>query len=173
MRFHVFDIFYIVYDNKSCKLSITIYLIGWWRKWKIWIIHMVIHQMETFSALLVLCEGNPQVTGRFSSQMPVRRSFDVLFDLRLNKRFSKQSRRRRFETPSHTLWRHCNIIPDLRNINANELIIQCHTFLFRYESVNFQIHEYEYSEKYISAKKRPDGEVLAYSGFRYTRCACR
>ena len=30
--------------------------------------------------------------------------------LRLNKRLSKQCRRRRFETPSRSLWRHCNIV---------------------------------------------------------------
>ena len=29
--------------------------------------------------------------------------------LRLNKRFSKQPRRRWFETPSRSLWRHCNL----------------------------------------------------------------
>ena len=52
------------------------------------------HQMETFSALLTLCEGNPPMTGGFPSQRPVTRSFDVFFDLRLNKRLSKQSRRR-------------------------------------------------------------------------------
>ena len=40
--------------------------------------------METFSALLAPCEGNSPVTGEFSSQMPVMRSFDVLFDLHLN-----------------------------------------------------------------------------------------
>ena len=62
------------------------------------------------SALLVLCEGNPPATGGFPSQMPVTRCFDVFFDLRLNKRLNKQSRRRRFETPLHSLWRHCNII---------------------------------------------------------------
>ena len=33
--------------------------------------------METFSALLALCEGNPPVTGGFPSQVPVPRSFDV------------------------------------------------------------------------------------------------
>ena len=63
--------------------------------------------METFSALLALCEGNPLVTGGF--QRPVmRRSFDGFFDLRLNKRLNKQSRHRWFETPSRSLWRHCN-----------------------------------------------------------------
>ena len=44
--------------------------------------------METFSALLALCAGNSPVTGEFPSQRPVMRSFDVFFDLRLNKRLS-------------------------------------------------------------------------------------
>ena len=36
------------------------------------------------------------------------RSFAVFFDLHLNKRLSKQSWARRFETPSRSLWRHRN-----------------------------------------------------------------
>ena len=48
--------------------------------------------METFSALLALCEGNSPVNGEFPSQKPVTRSFDVFLDLRLNKRLTKQSR---------------------------------------------------------------------------------
>ena len=40
--------------------------------------------METFSALLAICEGNSPVTGEFPSQRPVTRSFGVFFDLRLN-----------------------------------------------------------------------------------------
>ena len=48
--------------------------------------------METFSTLLALCAGNSVVTGEFPSQRPVTQSFDVFFDLRLNKRLSKQSR---------------------------------------------------------------------------------
>ena len=47
-------------------------------------------------------------TGEFPSQRPVTQSFDVIFDLRLNKRLSKQSRGWCFETPSCTSWRHCN-----------------------------------------------------------------
>ena len=39
---------------------------------------------------------------------PVTWSFDVFFDLRLNKRLSKQSGRWWFETSSRSLWRHCN-----------------------------------------------------------------
>ena len=55
--------------------------------------------MEAFSLLLALCAGNSPVTGELPSQKPVTRIFDVFFDLRLNKRLSKQSRRRWFETP--------------------------------------------------------------------------
>ena len=47
--------------------------------------------METFSALLAICAGNSPVTGEFHAQRPVTRSFGVFFDLRLNKRLSKQS----------------------------------------------------------------------------------
>ena len=43
-------------------------------------------------------------------QMSVTRSFDVSYDLPLNKWLSKQSRRRWFETPSLPLWRHCNVM---------------------------------------------------------------
>ena len=35
------------------------------------------HQIETFSALLVLCKGNPPVTGGFPSQSSITLSFDV------------------------------------------------------------------------------------------------
>ena len=70
---------------------------AWWR-----------HQMETFSAFLALCAGNSPVTGEFPSQRPVTRSFHVFFDLRLNKRLSKQSWGWWFEMPLRSLWRHCN-----------------------------------------------------------------
>ena len=66
------------------------------------------HQMETFSASLAICAGNSPVPGEFPSQKPVTRSFDVFFDLRLNKRLSKQSWGWWFETLSWSLWRHCN-----------------------------------------------------------------
>ena len=66
---------------------------SWWR-----------HRMETFSALMAVCEGNSPVTGEFPAKRPVTRIFDVFFDLRLN----QQWRRRRFETSSRSLWRHCN-----------------------------------------------------------------
>ena len=43
------------------------------------------------------------------AQRPVARSFDVFFDLRLNKRLSKQSYGWWFETLSHPLWCHRNV----------------------------------------------------------------
>ena len=70
----------------------------WWR-----------HQMETFSALLVICAGNSPVTNEFPAQRKVTRSFDVFFDLRLNNWLSKQWWGWWFETPFRPLWRHCNV----------------------------------------------------------------
>ena len=80
---------------RDCFGYISLRRNPWWR-----------HQMETFSALLVLCAGNSPVTGEFPTQRPVTRSFDVFFDLRLNERLSKQSWGWWFETPSCSLWRH-------------------------------------------------------------------
>ena len=80
-----------------CVLYVCISDVTWWR-----------HQMKTFCALLALCAGNSLVTGEFPSQRPVTRSFDVFFDLRLNKRLSKQSWGCWFETTSRSLWRHFN-----------------------------------------------------------------
>ena len=42
------------------------------------------------------------------AQRPVTRMCEMFFDLRLNKRLSKQSWDWWSETPSHPLWRHCN-----------------------------------------------------------------
>ena len=71
---------------------------SWWR-----------HEMEIFSALKALCEGNLSVTGGFPSRMPVTRSFYVFFDLRLDKPVRTQWRRWWFETPLRLLWRHDNV----------------------------------------------------------------
>ena len=63
--------------------------ISWWR-----------HQMERFSVLLAICAGNSPVAGEFTEQRQETRTFDVFFDLCLNKRLSKQSWGWWFETPS-------------------------------------------------------------------------
>ena len=66
------------------------------------------HQMEAFSMLLAICAGNSPVPGEFPTQRQVTRSFDVFFDLRLNKWLSKQPWGWWFETPSRSLWRYRN-----------------------------------------------------------------
>ena len=80
----------------SCRQMYLRYT--WWR-----------HPMETYSASLALCVGNSPVAGEFPPQRPVTRSFGVFFALRLKKPLSTQSRRRWFEIPSFSLWRHCNV----------------------------------------------------------------
>ena len=53
-------------------------------------------------------QGKSPVTGEVPWQRPVTRRFVVFFDLRLNQQLSKQWRRRWFDTPSRSLWRHCD-----------------------------------------------------------------
>ena len=83
------------YKVKNTCMKISLF--AWWH-----------HQMEPFSALLAICAGNSPVTGEFPAQRPVTRSFNIFFDLRLNKRLSKQSWGWWFETLPYPLWRHCN-----------------------------------------------------------------
>ena len=72
-------------------------------KWKQWLQQILIKFHSTFSYTLVwwrhlfsvslsLCAGNSPGIGEFFSQRPATRSFDVCFDLRMNKRLSKQWR---------------------------------------------------------------------------------
>ena len=81
------------------------------------------HQMETFSVLLALCAENWPVTGEFPTQRPATRSFDAFFDLRLNKRLSKQSWGWWFEMPSCSLWRHCNVLQSLMTEILGSMLI--------------------------------------------------
>ena len=94
------DIRWCIYALAVCRMCLWVKSFlknSWWR-----------HQMEKFSALLAICAGNSPVSGEFPAQRPVMRSFDVFFDLRLNKRLSKQSWGRWFEI-SQPLWRHRNV----------------------------------------------------------------
>ena len=70
-----------------------------------------------------------------SDAVVVTRSFDVFFDLRLNKRLSKQSWGWWFETLSCPLWRHCNILDQILvwdpSLNLSEskvktALLSCH-----------------------------------------------
>ena len=92
---------------RFCITTVPRGSISWWR-----------HQMEKFSALLVICAGNSPVTDEFPTQRPVKWSVAVFFDLHLNKRLSKQSWGWWFETILRPLWRHCNISRVLRAISV-------------------------------------------------------
>ena len=83
---------------KPLICGILVYLISWWH-----------HQMETSSGLLALCAGNSLVTDEFPAQSPVTQSYEVFFDLCLNKWLSKQSWGWWFEMLSHTLWHRRNV----------------------------------------------------------------
>ena len=90
--------------------------------------------METFSALLAICAGNSPVTGEFPTQRPVTRSFDVFFDLHLNKRLRKQSWGWWFETPSRPLWRHSNeatVIISATEFNTTLVIRGGHEWFYK------------------------------------------
>ena len=86
--------------------------------------------------------------GDFPAQRPVTRGFDVFFDLRPNKRLSKQWLGWWSETPSSPLWRHCNgqlSIPcDLTSFEGNAhlpyipiiMFALCHVLVW---SISFSI----------------------------------
>ena len=98
-----------------------------------------------------LCAGNSPVTGEFPAQRPVTRSFDVFFELRLNKRLSKQSRRRCFETPLCRLWRHCNVWTGQWHVHSRVSSVPIHvweistllmimlTDIFQNSSISFRV----------------------------------
>ena len=63
---------------------------------------LIFFKLESFHCNMMI------ITGEFPAQKPVMRNFDVYFELRPNKRLSKQSWDWWFETPWHPLWHHCN-----------------------------------------------------------------
>ena len=85
---------------------------------------LLLPRQQTFTQIMMTSSnGNifrvtGHLCGEFTSdrwlpaQRPVTRTFDVFFDLRLNKRLSKRSWAWSFETPSCSLWRHCNVSGD-------------------------------------------------------------
>ena len=83
--------------------------------------------METFCVLLAICVGKSPVSDEFPAQRPVTRSFDVFFDLRLNKRLSKQWWGWWIETPSH----HYDIIV-MSNIQSLTFSVLLQSFVHRF-----------------------------------------
>ena len=94
--------------------------------------------METFSALLSICAGNSPVPGEFPAQRPVMRILDVFFDLRLNKRLSKQSWGWWFQTLSCPLWRHSNDFQHPALASNNKIHYSYHDLKDQYLNIKFQ-----------------------------------
>ena len=100
---------------------------------------------------------------RIPAQRPVTGSFDVFFDLRLNKRLGKQSRGWWFETLSRPLWRHCNEtlnvnFVSLRNIfKSNQ--VYCYTnninHITPYNRYNEALHIKYISQLHLAQIKVP------------------
>ena len=74
--------------------------------------------------------------GEFPVQRPVTQSFDVFFDLRLNKRLRKQSWGWWFETLSRPLWRHCNEYTYNITEHQNRLYISLWNMLYALPAIN-------------------------------------
>ena len=83
--------------------------------------------------------------GEFPTQRPVTRSFDVYFDLRPNKRLSKQSLGWWFETLSPPLWRHRNALMFFSFARYNYRLVlgadngTTYNELFKYNSIGTPI----------------------------------
>ena len=84
-------------EGLGCR---TAYGLGWRRN-----SHCPCDWLE--SSIVPPC-GDFMNSREFPTQRPVTRSFDVFFDLRLNKQLSKQSWGWWFERLSRPLWRQCN-----------------------------------------------------------------
>ena len=109
--------------------------------------------------------------GEFPTQRPVTRSFHVFFDLRLNKRLSKQSRGWWFETLSHPLWRHRNEYRLLRDIAPYEYRFQ--------ESKSIDeitgLDDFEIPETVAATVVRVPAisESISYLSFHFHQWSCR
>ena len=87
---------------------------------------------NTFASL-ALCAGNSPVNDEFPSQRPVTQSFDVFFDLRLNKRLNNQSWDWWLEAPSRSLWRQCNVLKrPVFYLNFTCIRLAVHIWLYVY-----------------------------------------
>ena len=82
MRFHKIYISFAIYFEKCCVIQ----TLGKLQNYKVM---MTSSNGNIFRVTGPLC-GEFTGPGEFPTQRPVTRSFDVFFDLRLNKRLSKQ-----------------------------------------------------------------------------------
>ena len=74
---------------------------AWWR-----------HQIKPFSALLALCEGNPPATVDSPHKGQWRGALTFSLICSWTNFWANNRDSRWFETPSCSLWRHCNSVTD-------------------------------------------------------------
>ena len=99
---HIFSPKYSHFTHHSVA-----HLWEWVMGYLLWFHMMTSSNGNVFRVTGPLC-GEFTGPSDFPTQRPVTRSFDVFFDLRLNKPLSKQSWGWWFQTLSHSLWRHRN-----------------------------------------------------------------
>ena len=107
----IFQWTFVQYSNYFIQENAHENVICEWRPLCLGFFNMLIMKTSSYGHIFrvtgLLC-GNSSVVGESPTQRPMTRSFDVFFDLRLNKRISKQFWGWLFETPSRSLWRHWN-----------------------------------------------------------------
>ena len=100
------------HQNDPISVSVIVWLSGNQPLNKSWILSIIRGMMTSSNGNIFRVTGPlcGEFTGprEFPTLRPVTRSFDVFFDLRLNKRLSKQPLGWWFETPAWSLWRHRN-----------------------------------------------------------------
>ena len=137
-----------------------IVLISIFRDVGVWIIHS---EAVSLGYMMTSSNGNIfRVTGHLCgestgnrwipAQRPVKRSFDVFFDLHLNKRLSKQSWGWWCETLSHPLWRHCNEAP-----------LACDAIIHRW-NVPFSLNSYSFIQANYTEKNSVPGSCHIFLG---------
>ena len=103
---------FAVFKPKHAEIWCLLFHYSYIKSQLVYFTLMIFHKY-TISYHIVIYSSNDYmtpVTGEFSTQRPATRSFDVFFDLRLNKRLSKQWWGWRFGMPSGPLWRHCDVM---------------------------------------------------------------
>ena len=97
------------------------------------IVTMASSNGNIFHVIGPLCGTSP-VTVELPSERPMTRGFDAFFDLRLNKRLRKQSRRRWFETPSRSLC--CDVTVMLVILSTSTRHFDCVISLYVFSHIS-------------------------------------
>ena len=102
--------------------------------------------------------------GEFPTQRPVTQSFDVFFDLRLNKRLSKQSWGWWFETLSSSLWRHCNDLAPYWQRSIQQETIKSMKLIYAFQFITSQINKIKFTMSFFR-QCYPDSNSMGMSNY--------